>query len=302
MSRVYFSQADSRWANYPYTSKAHPNATIKTSGCGPTSGAMVVSSLVRTAYPNEIAQLFKDNGYRAEEGTALSAFPFLARQFGLKCSQTRIINEAVNCLHRGGMVIASCNAGLFSTGGHIIVLAYMKDDTTITVYDPYLYKGKFDTSSRKGKVTVEGNNVYCNMGVFNTYANCQMYYCYESELRYRSHIQNIGWQEWKNADEVSGTTGQALRMEAIQINSPDIQYRVHMQGYGWGKWCSNNEVAGTTGESRRLEAIEFKSNRNMSAQGHVQNIGWQKEQQGTHIIIGTEGQSLRLEAFKLKFI
>ena len=129
-----------------------------------------------------------------------------------------------------------------------------------------------------------------------------MYYCYESELRYRSHIQNIGWQEWKNADEVSGTTGQALRMEAIQINSPDIQYRVHMQGYGWGKWCSNNEVAGTTGESRRLEAIEFKSNRNMSAQGHVQNIGWQKEQQGTHIIIGTEGQSLRLEAFKLKFI
>lgn len=33
MARYYFSQADSRWANYPYTSPTHPNATVKSSGC-----------------------------------------------------------------------------------------------------------------------------------------------------------------------------------------------------------------------------------------------------------------------------
>lgn len=117
---------------------------------------------------------------------------------------------------------------------------------------------------------------------------------------YRSHIQDIGWQGYVGAGEVSGTTGRSLRLEAIQIKSKDIQYRVHMQDKGWGTWCTNNQVAGTTGESRRIEAIEFKSNKKITAQAHVQDIGWQKEVSGTNITIGTTGRSLRLEAFKLK--
>lgn len=72
-----------------------------------------------------------------------------------------------------------------------------------------------------------------------------------------------------------------------------------MQDLGWGAWCTNNAVAGTTGESRRVEAIEFKSNRRMTAQGHVQNIGWQNSVTGYDIVIGTTGKSLRLEAFRL---
>ena len=34
---------------------------------------------------------------------------------------------------------------------------------------------------------------------------------------YRVHVQNIGWQEWKTDGEIAGTSGQGLRLEAIQI-------------------------------------------------------------------------------------
>ena len=36
-------------------------------------------------------------------------------------------------------------------------------------------------------------------------------------ILYRVHVQDIGWQDWKKDGEVAGTTGQAKRIEAIQI-------------------------------------------------------------------------------------
>lgn len=37
------------------------------------------------------------------------------------------------------------------------------------------------------------------------------------KLRYRVHVQDIGWQEWKNEGEFAGTRGRSLRVEAVQI-------------------------------------------------------------------------------------
>lgn len=37
------------------------------------------------------------------------------------------------------------------------------------------------------------------------------------KLRYRAHVQNIGWQEWKSEGEYAGTRGKSLRMEALEI-------------------------------------------------------------------------------------
>lgn len=309
MARYYFNQADSRWANYPYTSPAHPNATVKTAGCGPTSGAMVVSSLTgNIIYPNQMAQLFKDNGFRANEGTSLNAFPWLGQRYGLTCNRTTNLDDAVNCLHRGGMVIASCGAGLFSTGGHIIVLAAMKDANTIIVYDPYLYANKFNQYGRKGKVTVNGNDVYCSMYNFKTYANCQAYYCYEPkmpDLRYKAHIQDIGWTGWQNAGTVEGTTGKGKRIEAIILeghNGLNIEYRAHVQDIGWQGWKKSGEIAGTTGQSKRLEALEIKSNKVLEVKEHIQDVGWMPASKGTQILIGTIGKSLRMEAFKINVL
>lgn len=86
-----------------------------------------------------------------------------------------------------------------------------------------------------------------------------------SGITYRTHIQTIGWQGWKSNGELSGTTGQAKRLEAIQIKLTgdiaekyDVYYRVHAQKFGWLGWAKNGEVAGTSGYAYRLEAIEIR--------------------------------------------
>lgn len=122
------------------------------------------------------------------------------------------------------------------------------------------------------------------------------------DIQYKAHIQDIGWTDWENAGEVAGTEGEGKRVEAIILeghNGLDLSYRVHMEGIGWSGWVDNGQVAGTTGQARRIEAIEIKSNKMLEVQEHIQNIGWMPSSKGTNIRIGTEGKSLRLEAFKI---
>lgn len=180
MNRVYYNQADSRWANHPYPSPSLPNATIKSGGCGPTSGAMVVSSLVQTITPQQMGDLFRANGHRVNGGTAGSAFPWIGKTYGIECNTKVKLDDAISCLKRGGMVVANVKAGgVFSTGGHFIVLSYMKDDNTIAVYDPYMYTNKFNTSFRKNKVTVSGNTVFISYQNMKDYGNYSYLYCFE---------------------------------------------------------------------------------------------------------------------------
>lgn len=193
MSRVYYNQADSRWANYPYPSKELPKATIKSGGCGPTSCAMIVSSLKNIVTPVDMARLFLDNGLRANGGTSSKAFNWISNKFGIDMIETTNVDKAIDTLCSGGMCIAHCKAGgVFSTGGHYIVLAYMKNSNTICVFDPYLYKNKFNTSSRKGKVTVNGNDVYVTIDNFKKYSNCTRLFCYRPEQEdYSDQIAHV---------------------------------------------------------------------------------------------------------------
>ena len=92
---------------------------------------------------------------------------------------------------------------------------------------------------------------------------------YDLGVSYQTHIQNIGWEAdtkigWKSNGETSGTEGQALRLEAIQIKLSgadadqfDIYYQVHAQNVGWMGWAKNGESAGTAGYGYRLEAIKI---------------------------------------------
>ena len=81
-------------------------------------------------------------------------------------------------------------------------------------------------------------------------------------IKYRTHVAGKGWLSWVLGGEISGTTGEARRIEAIQIkllNSPDwnVKYQVHVAGKGWLSWASNGKTAGTTGESRQIEAVRI---------------------------------------------
>ena len=82
-------------------------------------------------------------------------------------------------------------------------------------------------------------------------------------IKYRTHIQGIGWQGWRANGRLSGTTRQSRRLEAIQVRLTgrmakkyDVWYRVHAQHFGWMGWAKNGRSAGTAGYSYRLEAIQ----------------------------------------------
>lgn len=178
MNRIYYNQADSRWAKHPYPSKTHPNATIKSGGCGATSAAMIVSSLAQTIYPNQMGDMFRANGYRANEGTDPRGFYWIANKYGLEIRRSVYIKDALNCLKNNGMVIAHLynpKKSLFSTGGHYVVLAEYRNGNII-VYDPYLYSGKFSSGNRR-KVKVVG--VECRISEWNfKHYNDYNLYCF----------------------------------------------------------------------------------------------------------------------------
>jgi M6 family metalloprotease-like protein len=105
-------------------------------------------------------------------------------------------------------------------------------------------------------------------------------------VRYRTHVQNVGWQGFVGDGSMSGTQGQSLRLEGINISlSPNvdggIRYRTHIQNIGWESgWKTNGDMSGTSGQALRLEAIQIELTGNAANtydvyyQVHCQNIGW----------------------------
>ena len=129
-------------------------------------------------------------------------------------------------------------------------------------------------------------------------------------VTYRTHVQNLGWQGWKNNGQMAGTSGQFLRLEGINIkleNSSgiNIRYKTHVQNIGWQDWKRNGEFSGTEGLAFRLEAIrielENSDKYSVKYRVHVQNLGWQGWKYDGELA-GTEGQSLRLEAIEIQIV
>ena len=175
---TYYSQIDNRWSNKMYSSINNRTQTIGTSGCGPTSASMIVTACKGTITPDKMSDLFVKYGYRSSnQGTYWSAFRAVADEFNIGYTETSDIQKALQLLQSNHYVVVSVGNGLFTTGGHFIVLTKLEGNT-IQVYDPYLYAGKFETSTRRGKATVRGNTVYVTVDNFKTYANAKMFFCY----------------------------------------------------------------------------------------------------------------------------
>jgi hypothetical protein len=133
---VYYAQFDSRWADAPYGLQG----TIGSSGCGPTSLAIAVSSLSgQTVDPEHMASWAYQNGYKCEgNGSYHSLIPEGAARFGLTVDYAGI-NDAqkiVDALASGSLVVAIMTAGHFTKGGHFIVLRGVTADGNILVADP----------------------------------------------------------------------------------------------------------------------------------------------------------------------
>lgn len=125
-----------------------------------------------------MSDLFVQYGYRSvDQGTYWSAFRAVADEFNIDYEETTNIQRALQLVENKRLVVVSCANGLFTTGGHFIVIVGKEGDN-LKIYDPYLYAGKFETSTRRGKVTVSGNTVYCPVEKFINYANAKGFFCY----------------------------------------------------------------------------------------------------------------------------
>ena len=188
---TYYSQIDPRWKNKLYTSTENSSQTMGSSACGPTCSAMVVSSIKGTILPTEMADLYVQYGFRsANNGTYWSAFRWTADVFDIGYKEIYKLNDVCDLLEQNYMVISACGNGLFTTGGHFILI-YGYEDTNgdgqcdtgdrLKIYDPYLYSGKFNLSTRRGKAQVEGNTVYVEKETFRAYANYSGFFAFKND-------------------------------------------------------------------------------------------------------------------------
>lgn len=142
-------------------------------------------------------------------------------------------------------------------------------------------------------------------------------------VEYSVYVDGRGWTDYKTSGELAGTTGESRSIKAIRIktcgsyeNMYDICYRVHVSELGWLGWTKNGMPAGGEDAGLRVEAIQIKivkrgtdtdldfakishiTRNELKAVGHIANYGWMNSvSEGA--VIGTTGQSLRLEATKL---
>ncbi|MDO9492670.1 hypothetical protein [Acetobacterium sp.] len=128
---------------------------------------------------------------------------------------------------------------------------------------------------------------------------------------YRTHIENQAWLTWVRNGVQSGTTGSALRMEALELTLENIgnldigvTYRAHLANIGWQEWKVDGATAGTVGQSVEMQAVELKltgadaGKFSIQYRVHVQDVGWQDWKQDGETA-GTTGQALQAEAIEI---
>lgn len=280
---TYYNQTDSRWRYYQYSSVGDSSQTIGTSGCGPTSAAMVVTAIKGTITPPEMGDLFVQYGYRsANNGTYWSAFRWVADVFDIGYQECSSLDTAVDLVRNNNYVICSVGNGLFTTGGHFIVLVGIEGDT-LKIYDPYLYSGKFDTSTRRGKVTVSGNTVYCSINNFRNYANYKGFFAYKHNgnvqentgnvttstyIRYvNTNSLNLNVRSTPNGS-VIGSLKKGTQVTVVETNGNWSRITSPVSGWVNNSYLSSSyvssNISNTVGQTRKTKACYLYSNSNLT--------------------------------------
>lgn len=137
MEVMYYNQLDERWADIMYGN----SSTIGQAGCGPTSMAIVISTLTGKPHdPVELARWSAANGHRCEgNGSYHSLIPAAAAAYGLNCDRNLDAQGIVDALSSGKLVVVIMSKGHFTKGGHFIVLRGVTGEGKILVADPASY-------------------------------------------------------------------------------------------------------------------------------------------------------------------
>ena len=249
-NRVYYNQADSRWAWHPYPAPGYEKATVKTAGCGPTCAAMIVSSCKEAIRPDTMCDISKQNGYRVSGGTSDGLFSYVSQRWGIEMKRVYSSFEAHQACKEGYFVVICCGAGLWTTGGHYI-LAVGANDSEIEIFDPYLYAGKFDINGRAGKVRLNGNSAWVEINTFKANSNAQRFFAFKIDGN-----AVVNTPQSNNESKVAWINTQSLNLNVR--NNPNgavvgslpkgTQVVVYEERDGWsrigdGKWVSSSYLA-----------------------------------------------------------
>ena len=144
----YYCQRDDRWAWSVYG-----NYTFASSGCVPTTAAMIVNTLKGTNYtPIDMGNILYNAGiYKVREiGAGGDTWKLISKKFGLIYKNNINVQSAKNELMKGNMIAATVEGGRFCPWpgiSHEILLFGLDAQGYTTVYDPY-------TSTRNGRVHI----------------------------------------------------------------------------------------------------------------------------------------------------
>ena len=143
---VSYLHTDSRWKNKPYRVKGE-NATIGGSGCGPTAAAMIIDTMTGKKFtPEDACNWSMAHGYKAlGNGTYYGYFKPQFAAHGIDCDMlnwTKTYGKPDHANHKkveemlkqGYYFIALMGPGLWTTGGHFVVLWWQ--DGKMRINDP----------------------------------------------------------------------------------------------------------------------------------------------------------------------
>lgn len=212
-----FIQWDKRWGSIPYGK----SGTIATSGCGPTSMAMVITGLCGNVKgidrngdgivdPSETAAYSVANGFRVEGvGTDWGLFANIGAKAGLKVTQYTPSNyqAVLQALQSGKPVIASMTPGDFTSYGHFIVLTGVTQDGKIKVNDP--------NSEEKSKKTWDFNSVIVAQAA-------QFWVCENPNMKYENYVCTVYGGEKNAMEGLSGVTADGTDVNGYKDYTPRI--------------------------------------------------------------------------------
>ena len=153
---VYYDQGD---YSYPYG-----DDTIAYSGCGPTCFAMIASTILgKRITPIDAVKWCGNSYYVYNVGTRWDYFTAASDHFGIKMERqlsSSQFSSVITALKQGKYVISAQSSGIFTSGGHFIVLSGITSDGRIIVHDPNGGNHYAGTSFAQSSITASGTQYW----------------------------------------------------------------------------------------------------------------------------------------------
>lgn len=158
--------------NYP--NDPYSISTVARSGCGPSCLAMCVSGMTSiTVEPPEVALWAGDNGFYCidEEGIGHGSYwsliPRGAEHYGLTATGLKRSDKegVVAALSAGYPVIEICGPGLFTRGGHFILLTGIDEQGNVRINDPGSKNRTYKITGQTYDIDTIMSNASTNQGL-----------------------------------------------------------------------------------------------------------------------------------------